>query len=121
MPDFSGESFQSEGKVPIDLGWLAVYSKRLSSQEVLMPMHAGTLILATKMEVVEHQTKPPARYSEATLLSAMEGAGKLLEEEALREAMHQRGLGTPATRAAPACPSSSITAPAPPSRASASR
>ncbi|ALJ56405.1 DNA topoisomerase 3 [Candidatus Xiphinematobacter sp. Idaho Grape] len=93
-----GESFQSEGKTPIDLGWLSVYGKQLPSQEVLAPIHAGTL-LATKMEVVEHQTKPPARYSEATLLSAMEGAGKLLEEEALREAMHQRGLGTPATRA----------------------
>jgi DNA topoisomerase III len=93
-----GESFQSEGKIPIDLGWLSVYGKQLPSQEVLVPIHAGAL-LATKMEVVEHQTKPPARYSEATLLSAMEGAGKLLEEEALREAMHQRGLGTPATRA----------------------
>jgi len=46
------------------------------------------------------QTKPPARYSEATLLSAMEGAGKLVEDEELREAMGAKGLGTPATRAA---------------------
>jgi len=45
-------------------------------------------------------TKPPARYSEATLLSAMEGAGKLVEDEELREAMSAKGLGTPATRAA---------------------
>jgi DNA topoisomerase III len=45
-------------------------------------------------------TKPPARYSEATLLSAMEGAGKLLDDEDLREAMAGKGLGTPATRAA---------------------
>jgi len=94
-----GESFQSEGKIPIDLGWLTVYGKQFPSQEMLAPMHTGMVVLATKMEIVEHQTKPPARYSEATLLSAMEGAGKLLEEEVLREAMHQRGLGTPATRA----------------------
>ena len=46
------------------------------------------------------ETKPPARFNEATLLSAMEGAGKLVEDEELREAMAERGLGTPATRAA---------------------
>jgi len=46
------------------------------------------------------QTKPPARFSEATLLSAMEGAGKLIDDEELREAMRAKGLGTPATRAA---------------------
>ena len=45
-------------------------------------------------------TKPPARYTEATLLSAMEGAGKLLDSEELRDAMAGKGLGTPATRAA---------------------
>ena len=47
-----------------------------------------------------NQTKPPPRFNEATLLSAMEGAGKLVEDEELREAMSERGLGTPATRAA---------------------
>lgn len=46
------------------------------------------------------QTRPPARYSEATLLSAMEGAGKLLDDEELKSAMSGKGLGTPATRAA---------------------
>src|SRR5690606_41760128 len=50
-------------------------------------------------EAVGLATKPPARYTEATLLSAMEGAGKLVEDEELREAMSARGLGTPATRA----------------------
>jgi DNA topoisomerase IA len=43
---------------------------------------------------------PPARYSEATLLGAMEGAGKLIDDDELREAMQEKGLGTPATRAA---------------------
>jgi DNA topoisomerase-3 len=46
------------------------------------------------------KTKPPARYTEATLLSAMEGAGKLIDDDELREAMQEKGLGTPATRAA---------------------
>src|SRR5688572_29371238 len=53
-----------------------------------------------KIEVFALQTKPPARFTEATLLSAMEGAGKLVEDEELREAMSAKGLGTPATRAA---------------------
>ena len=48
----------------------------------------------------QNETKPPARFNEATLLSAMEGAGKLVEDEELREAMREKGLGTPATRAA---------------------
>src|SRR3990167_11143097 len=52
------------------------------------------------VELREAQTRPPARFNEATLLSAMEGAGKLVEDEELRDAMSQRGLGTPATRAA---------------------
>src|SRR5688572_33130987 len=47
-----------------------------------------------------HETKPPPRYTEATLLSAMEGAGKLVEDDELRAAMAAKGLGTPATRAA---------------------
>ena len=52
-----------------------------------------------EIKVVANQTKPPARFNEATLLSAMEGAGKLIEDDELREAMREKGLGTPATRA----------------------
>src|SRR5207247_8057622 len=57
-------------------------------------------VQTTKIEVIANQTKPPARFNEATLLSAMESAGKLIEDEDLREAMREKGLGTPATRAA---------------------
>src|SRR5213075_2847376 len=57
-------------------------------------------VQTTKVEVIANQTKPPPRFTEATLLSAMEGAGKLVEDEELREAMAAKGLGTPATRAA---------------------
>jgi DNA topoisomerase-3 len=52
------------------------------------------------VNALANQTKPPARYTDATLLSAMEGAGKLVEDDELREAMEAKGLGTPATRAA---------------------
>jgi DNA topoisomerase-3 len=69
---------------------------------VAITSHEGILetAAARTMEMHEAQTRPPARFTEATLLSAMEGAGKLVEDEELREAMSQRGLGTPATRAA---------------------
>ena len=60
----------------------------------------GEKVKTTAVEVKANQTKPPARFSEATLLSAMEGAGKLVEDEELRAAMSEKGLGTPATRAA---------------------
>ena len=104
-----GEPFKSEGKVLTDPGWLAVYGKQLVQEggedaRTLIPVEgtAGHLEPARteSVEVREAQTRPPARYNEATLLSAMEGAGKLVEDEELRDAMSQRGLGTPATRAA---------------------
>src|SRR5690606_30980436 len=66
---------------------------------VLTPVAAGEEVQTTAIEVKESQTKPPPRYTEATLLTAMEGAGKLVEDDELREAMAEKGLGTPATRA----------------------
>src|SRR5690606_31603714 len=68
--------------------------------KALVPVTPGERVWANDVAVKPNQTKPPARYSEATLLSAMEGAGKLVEDDELREAMSERGLGTPATRAA---------------------
>jgi DNA topoisomerase-3 len=62
-------------------------------------VRAGEEARTTAIEIKECKTKPPPRFSEATLLSAMEGAGKLVDDEELREAMSERGLGTPATRA----------------------
>lgn len=108
-----GEPFKSEGKVLTDPGWQAVYGKQVHHKEgdddakTLVPVASlaggdGKLEPAhtDSVEVHEAQTRPPARFNEATLLSAMEGAGKLVEDEELREAMSLRGLGTPATRAA---------------------
>ena len=66
----------------------------------MVAIEDGEKVRTTQVEVKANQTKPPARFSEATLLSAMEGAGKLVEDEELRAAMSAKGLGTPATRAA---------------------
>jgi len=95
------EPFKSEGKVMVNAGWLAVYGKEADSDETpnLVPVKAGEIVKTEKIEVEASVTKPPARYSEATLLGAMEGAGKLIDDEELREAMSDKGLGTPATRA----------------------
>src|SRR6185295_3319121 len=65
----------------------------------LVPVQAGETVRNEGVDVVGLKTRPPARYNEATLLSAMEGAGKLIDDDELREAMSEKGLGTPATRA----------------------
>jgi DNA topoisomerase-3 len=97
-----GEPFKSSGKVLVSPGWLTVYGKQSDSDETpsLAPVKAGETVKTSNVEVKDNITKPPARYSEATLLSAMEGAGKLIDDDELREAMSEKGLGTPATRAA---------------------
>ena len=97
-----GEPFKSAGKVLVSPGWLTVYGKQSDSDETpsLAPVKPGETVKTANIEVKDNVTKPPARYSEATLLSAMEGAGKLIDDDELREAMSEKGLGTPATRAA---------------------
>jgi DNA topoisomerase-3 len=98
-----GEAFKTDGKVIVDPGWMAVYGKQAESEEEaeksVVAVRPGEGARTTHVECRESQTKPPARFTEATLLSAMEGAGKLVDDEELREAMSERGLGTPATRA----------------------
>jgi DNA topoisomerase-3 len=98
-----GEAFKTEGRIIKDPGWLAVYGRRAAvadSTDSLVELVPGEIAWTRTADIVENQTKPPPRFTEATLLSAMEGAGKLLEGEELREAMAAKGLGTPATRAA---------------------
>lgn len=101
----AGEAFKTEGKVLVNPGWLAVYGKAAASEDdkdggpQLVPISAGETVNADEVLVKSLVTKPPARFNEATLLSAMEGAGKMVDDEELRAAMAERGLGTPATRA----------------------
>ena len=95
--------FKTEGRILVKPGWLEVYGRRpgvASGKDELIPVTQGETAKVTAIAVVHEETKPPARFTEATLLSAMEGAGKLIDDEALAEAMAERGLGTPATRAA---------------------
>jgi DNA topoisomerase III len=93
--------FQTNGKVLVNPGWLAVYGKDAQdADDVLAAVKPGETVATREVEVMALRTKPPPRYTEATLLSAMEGAGKLIDDEELREAMQEKGLGTPATRAA---------------------
>ncbi len=93
-------TFQTNGKVLVNPGWLAVYGKEAQDDDAnLVAVAAGEQVRTEDVAVSALKTKPPARYTEATLLSAMEGAGKLIEDEELRDAMKEKGLGTPATRA----------------------
>jgi DNA topoisomerase-3 len=97
------DTFKTEGRILVKPGWLEVYGRRpgvASGKDELVPVTAGEPAKVAAIEVLHEETKPPARMTESTLLSAMEGAGKLIDDEALAEAMAQRGLGTPATRAA---------------------
>lgn len=98
----SGETFKSTGKVMVDPGWLEVYGGLSDGDKTpaLCAVEQGEPVQTRNVEAKGMQTKPPARFTEATLLGAMEGAGKFVDDDELRSAMSDRGLGTPATRAA---------------------
>lgn len=96
--------FRSDGKVLVKEGWLAIYGKEADVDEedgkTLVAVASGETVQVNDLDVKSLKTKPPARYSEATLLGAMEGAGKFVEDDELKDALAEKGLGTPATRAA---------------------
>ncbi|MDP2018529.1 DNA topoisomerase III [Hydrogenophaga sp.] len=102
-----GHHFKTEGKVLVKPGWLAIYGKEAAAEQAdkddkspgnLVPVQPGERVKAEAVDPKALKTRPPARYSEATLLGAMEGAGKTVEDDELRQAMQEKGLGTPATR-----------------------
>lgn len=97
------DQFLTRGKTLVQPGWLAVYGRQAgvaNGKDELVAIESGESATVDAITAEGKTTTPPARYTESTLLSAMEGAGKLIEDEDLREAMSERGLGTPATRAA---------------------
>ena len=105
VTEVRGETFLSRGRIVLEAGWRALYPDGVSGKKekeppVLPPVERGQEWDVSKVAVKEGETKPPPRYSEASLLGAMETAGKLVEDEELRQAMKDSGLGTPATRAA---------------------
>ena len=102
-------NFKSEGKVLVKPGWLAIYGKEADDEmekkegensKTLTAVKPGEMVKNETVDAKGLKTRPPARYSEATLLGAMEGAGRFVEDDELREALGEKGLGTPATRAA---------------------
>jgi DNA topoisomerase-3 len=109
VTEVEGERFRTRGKVTLEAGWRGVYgveptdtSKQdedVEGEGELPELQQGQQVKCAEAESEAKETKPPPRYTEATLLSAMETAGKLVDEVDLREAMKERGLGTPATRA----------------------
>jgi DNA topoisomerase III len=105
ITEVKSETFLSKGRVVLEAGWRALYpdgvgGKREKEPPVLPPVQVGQEWRVAKVGVKEGETKPPPRYSESALLGAMETAGKFVEDEELRQAMKESGLGTPATRAA---------------------
>jgi len=103
-------AFKTEGKVLVSAGWLAIYGREAIEKPgpgkeaeegsgTLVAVEPDEKVATQAIEALSLATRPPARFNEATLLSAMEGAGKLVDDEELREAMGAKGLGTPATRA----------------------
>jgi DNA topoisomerase-3 len=96
-----GHPFKTEGKVLVNPGWMAVHGKESTegNEGNLVAVDAKEKVKTDDVSIKATETRPPPRYSEATLLSAMEGAGKMVDDEELKAAMAGRGLGTPATRA----------------------
>jgi DNA topoisomerase-3 len=101
--------FRTRGKLMLVPGWRGVYGELTDSErseedegreQQLPKLERGERASVEKVGSEEKETQPPRRYSEGALLAAMETAGKLVDEEELREAMKDSGIGTPATRAA---------------------
>jgi DNA topoisomerase III len=111
VTEVEGERFYSSGKVVKDNGWRAVVAAVGSVNEkeeddsdslpdqTLTQQKKGMQMPVKVCKIKNSKTKPPSRYTEATLLSAMESPGKFIDDEELRESIKQGGLGTPATRA----------------------
>jgi len=111
-----GYVFRTHGKLLLEPGWRGVYGEEAAdaakpekekageedegTAQQLPRLQQGEDVETSKIASARKETKPPRRYSDASLLGAMETAGKLVDDEELREAMKDSGIGTPATRAA---------------------
>ena len=103
VTECQGEQFVTRGTTVVDKGWteLNVKSeKEKKTEEVLPDVKPDDTFTTKGAKVSTKKTKPPQTYNEASLLSAMENAGRFVEDEALKEQLKESGLGTPATRAA---------------------
>lgn len=94
------ETFLTKGKVVLDPSWRILYANAEDEAPALPDLVEGQEVTLQMASILDKQTQPPKKFAEADLLSAMENAGRKVEDEELREAMKGKGLGTPATRAA---------------------
>jgi DNA topoisomerase III len=102
--------FRTSGRRLLEAGWKSVYGEEADSgqrgdddaggDQLLPKLDEGESVKVTEIESLRKETQPPRRFTEASLLGAMETAGKDIEDAELREAMKESGIGTPATRAA---------------------
>lgn len=107
VTSIAGEKFYSSGRIDLASGWRAITSRSVEQdnkednlpEQKLSIRQKGANVTIESIKLNKAKTKPPARYTEATLLSAMESPGKFIEDEELRESIKQSGLGTVATRA----------------------
>lgn len=103
MLEIGGAVFLARGTVELEAGWKVIApgepEREASERQVIPPLEQGQTVHVTSLEVVEKETQPPRPYTDATLLAAMQHAGRDLEDDTLAEAMKASGLGTPATRA----------------------
>lgn len=97
--EISGECFKLKTKQPIILGWRKFYTEE-KEDEVEITFSEGDTFPARNIEIAECETQPPKRFTESTLLKAMENIDRRIEDKELSEYVSERGLGTPATRAA---------------------
>jgi DNA topoisomerase-3 len=107
-----GHVFRTSGRVLLEPGWRGVYGEGFeepraagaedddATEQQLPKLAEGERVATREVASERKETKPPRRYSDASLLAAMETAGKLVDDDELREAMKDSGIGTPATRAA---------------------
>ena len=101
--------FRTSGRVLLEAGWKSVYGEETNGQpkdddsggdQLLPVLREGEQVETRSVESLRKETQPPRRFTDASLLAAMETAGKDIEDSELREAMKDSGIGTPATRAA---------------------
>ena len=101
--------FRTSGRLLIQPGWRGVYGEEIQSrngaeddtggEQMLPELRDGESVTTLSVEALRKETQPPRRYTEASLLGAMEAAGKEITDDEMREAMKESGIGTPATRA----------------------
>lgn len=94
------EKFITKGKTILQKGWKELYPSKKKEEQELPVINKGDSIIAQDVKISQKKTQPPKRYTESSLLSAMEGAGRFIDDEELKEQLKEKGLGTPATRAA---------------------